>query len=290
MVATWNIDARAQGLEARLARLVELGVDVALLQEVPRRARHQLFASDFAWAELAVLHSEPHAGPGARQGPAILGSSRAWPREAGQVPAEAFVDAGDRAGLTEPEVHNIGWRHKTLYVDADLDGVNLRVCSFHARPGSGLGPLKQLFHRVCAQWLASCGGPLVVGVDANSPRIDHPDPRQWQPFLAGEGTLIGPQPAHQCVDALRAWLDADPTRWDDVRRDRPDGPLAVSYHTPRTHEPRRYDHLLITPDITVDTITHRPPAADGSDHGPVLAHLTVPAPEDPNFTGPAAPR
>lgn len=284
-VVSWNIDARASGLEERIAWLGTLGADVVVLQEVPRSAQCLLEeASGFAWGELAVAQSEPatpggRPPPARRQGPAVLGSQRVMMRTAGQVPEAWFVQAGGRAGLTEEEVRRIGWRHKTIYVDVSVEGAPLRVAGFHARPGSsGLGWVKQLFHRVCATWVAACQGPMLFGVDANSPNVDHPEPQQWRPFMAGEATLIGPSPSHHLVDALPRWLDDHPHERRQVLAQRPDGPLAVTYRTPRSRAPKRYDHLFTTRDITIDALTHRPPGVDGSDHGAILADLTIPEP------------
>lgn len=280
-VVSWNIDRRPRGLDDRLARIRQAEPDVVLLQEVSRAAADRLVAlSGSSWAEVAVLHSEPDGGPSARIGPAILGGDRVELKGAGQVPARLFVEAGAAAGLTAQEVAGIGWRHKTLYADVEIDGRPMRLCSLHARPGTGggrgtpyVGWAKQLFHRVCAAWLAEHDGATVVGVDANSPKVDHPDPACWEPFMAGEATLIGPAPEHRLTDALRRWLDAHPDDLERVMTDRPQGPLAVTYVISQSGAQRRYDHLLVSDDLHVEAIEHRQPDADGSDHGMIVADL-----------------
>jgi endonuclease/exonuclease/phosphatase family metal-dependent hydrolase len=281
---SWNIDARGEGLEKRIGALERFEADIVLLQEVPRRAGSALAnAAGFAWAELAVMRSEPTGGPSARLGTAILGSERVRLHDVGQIPQEQFIEAGLRAGLSEAEVRNrTGWFHRNLYADIEIEGHSLRVCSFHARPATGgrpgrppLGYARQLFHRVCADWLAEHNGSMLFGVDANSPYVDHPDPARWQPSMAGDATLIGPQPRHRLTDALYRWLEEHPEDLERVRTERPDGPLAISYETSGAGRPVRYDHLFVTDDLRVETITYRPPAADGSDHGVVLARLTT---------------
>ncbi len=212
-----------------------------------------------------------------------LGSERVHLREAGQIPQERFIEAGVRAGLSEAEVRDrTGWFHRNLYADVEIDGVRLRVCSFHARPATSgrsgrppLGYTRQLFHCVCADWLAEHDGPMLFGVDANSPYVDHPDPAHWQPSMAGDATLIGPQPRHHLTDALYRWLDAHPQELQHVRAERPDGPLAISYVTSGAAREVRFDHLFVTDDLDVESITYRPPGADGSDHGAVLARLAA---------------
>ncbi len=281
---SWNIDARGDGLEARIGDLARFKSDVVLLQEVPRRSGAALSsAAGFAWTELAAMHSEPSGGPSARLGTAILGSERVRLCEVGQIPQERFIEAGVRAGLSEAEVRDrTGWFHRNLYADVEIDGIAVRVCSFHARPATGgrpgrppLGYTRQLFHRVCADWVAEHDGPMLFGVDANSPYIDHPDPAHWQPSMAGDATLIGPHPRHHLTDALSRWHDQHPEDLEQVRTQRPDGPLAISYVTSGAGRPVRYDHLFVTDDFDVEGIAYRPPGADGSDHGAVLARLVA---------------
>lgn len=281
-VMSWNIDARGDGLKDRIGDLARFEADVVLLQEVPRRSVAALSNSaGFAWAELAVMHSEPVDGPSARLGTAILGSERVSLRGVGQVPQERFIEAGVRAGMSEAEVcDRTGWFHRNLYADVEVDGLTLRVCSFHARPATGgrpgkppLGYARQLFHRVCADWAAEHHGSMLFGVDANSPFVDHPDPERWQPSMAGDAMLIGPEPRHHLTDALYRWLDDHPEELKRIRARRPDGPLAVSYVTTGAAREVRYDHLFVTDDFAVEAITYRPPGADGSDHGAILARL-----------------
>lgn len=281
---SWNVDSRGVGLEERLDALSRFEADVVLLQEVPRRARERLSeVTGFAWAELAMMHSEPVGGASARLGTGILGNDRVRLIAAGQIPEERFIQAGLRAGLSEAEVRErTGWLHRNLYADVEIDGVPLRVCSFHARPATGGGPgrpplgyTRQLFHRVCADWLAEHQGTTIFGIDANSPYVDHPDPERWQASMAGDATLIGPSPRHHLTDALYRWLEDHPMELERIRTARPDGPLAVSYVTSRGGRAVRYDHLFVTGDLDVDDIVYRPPGADGSDHGAVVARLRL---------------
>lgn len=286
-VVSWNIDARGDGLEGRIAQLPNFDADIVLLQEVPRRAAPLLAAvSGAAWAELSVLHSEPSGRSSARLGTAILASERVQLKEVGQIPEQQFIDAGVRAGLSESEVRErTGWCHRNLYADVEIDGIPLRVCSLHARPATGgapgrppLGYTRQVFHRVCAAWLAEHDGTALFGVDANGPFIDHPDPDRWRPAMAGDATLIGPQPVHHLTDAMYRWLASRPDQMEAIRRSRPDGPLAVSYVTTGSKRPCRYDHVYVTDDIDVEDIQYRWPQSDGSDHGAVVTALAIQQP------------
>lgn len=283
-VVSWNIDARGDGLRERIGRLTHFDADILLLQEVPRRAAPLLAAAPgVAWAELSVLYSEPSGGPSARLGTAILASERVQLKEVGQIPEQRFIEAGVRAGLSELEVRRrTGWLHRNLYADLEVDSTPLRVCSLHARPATGgapgrppLGYMRQVFHRVCADWIAEHDGTALFGIDANGPFIDHPDPTQWRSSMAGDATLIGPEPQHHLTDAMYRWLASRPGELQAIRQIRPDGPLAVSYETTGSKRPCRYDHMYVTDDIDVDDLQYRPPYSDGSDHGAVVTHLAI---------------
>ena len=276
------------GVDERLRNLADVfgNPDVVLLQELPPGFAHVLEVEGvpgFAGCERSTAHLDASLGA-RRLGTAVLLSERVTPGHgvpaAGQIPEQLFLQRGAAAGLSEFEIRErMGWLPRNVYVDIDVDGVTVRVCSFHARPATGgrsgrppAGYARQLFHRVCASWVAEQPGPVLFGVDANSPRVDHPDPQRWEPALAGDATLIGPAPEHHFRDALYRWLDDCPEEFALVQAERPDGPLAISYRLPGG-EARRYDHLFVTDDIGVDGISYRAPQADGSDHGAVIADL-----------------
>lgn len=97
--------ARGDGIPDRIRPLGDLGADLILLQEVPRRAASDLRSAPVAWScSASVEHSEPAEGPSTRLGTAILGTGRVQRLAAGQIPEQRFVDAGVRAGLSEEAV------------------------------------------------------------------------------------------------------------------------------------------------------------------------------------------
>ena len=67
-----------------------------------------------------------------------------------------------------------------------------------------------------ADWLEHQPGPVLLGMDANSPSVDHPDhnPTRCHFRILGPGDfknrLLGPQPRHRLRDVLRTHLTADP--------------------------------------------------------------------------------
>ena len=140
-----------------------------------------------------------------------------------------------------------------------------------------------------ARWLERVQGTVLVGVNTDSLRTDHPDRRRirtrrptgrggLQTGEPGDDLMFGPRPIHRLGDAMRRWLDHHPDELAQARRDRPDGPLAVTHQfewRDETLESRR-DLLWVTADLEVATIDHHYQAAvdAGSDHALVVADLT----------------
>ena len=96
--------------------------------------------------------------------------------------------------------------------------------------------------------------------------------------------MFGGLPSHSLRDALRTWLERHPDEFEAIRRQRPAGPLAITYRTGEKKtskgNPMRYDHLWHTDDLTVDTIEHHyHDAVDvGSDHALVWARFSTTRP------------
>jgi endonuclease/exonuclease/phosphatase family metal-dependent hydrolase len=82
-------------------------------------------------------------------------------------------------------------------------------------------------------------------------------------------------------DVLRRWLDGHPDKLDQLRVERPSGPLALSYRTGRRKlhpgTDRRFDSIWVSPQFEVNAVDY-PYAqciAAGSDHAAVVADLTL---------------
>lgn len=69
--------------------------------------------------------------------------------------------------------------------------------------------------------------PLVFGIDANTPKTDHPDISRNEWWWEDEPLLLGPKPLHDLQDAYRLFLEANPAELARVVAARPTGPLAV---------------------------------------------------------------
>jgi hypothetical protein len=143
--------------------------------------------------------------------------------------------------------------------------------------------LPPAFQAGVARWLAHTAGPVIVGIDARAPEIDHPDPRR-SVFRSpapeggghGEDQLLGAEPTHALIDVLRRHLRRQPDQLARITAQRPDGPLAVSRRV--AGQPARHDHIWATPDVEVLDVRYlyEEAVSTGSDHALVLADLRVP--------------
>jgi hypothetical protein len=126
-------------------------------------------------------------------------------------------------------------------------------------------------------WAAVHGRFTVFGIDANSPKVDHPDIDQnvyTRDEVQLERLLHDPRRApHQLRDVFRRYLEDRPLELDEIRRERPTGPLAVSHVT--LGGPRRFDFVFASPDLRPLSVSDRGDAlADKlSDHAPVVVDL-----------------
>jgi hypothetical protein len=101
--------------------------------------------------------------------------------------------------------------------------------------------------------------PLIFGIDANTPKTDHPDISRSEWWWEDEPLLLGPRPLHGLKDALRLFLEANPAERDCVVAARPTGPLAVSHirGTRRKMTECRYDFIYISSEIQVHRVDYR---------------------------------
>lgn len=178
---------------------------------------------------------------------------------------------------------------------AQLDGSLglLNVVSYHAPPGVTWGYKKVEHAHALLDWINQSEGPVLIGADANTPEVDHPEPDKvrthWHTGSStlrgrtGDDVTFGGRPHHRLHDAYRRWLNDDPARMQAVALERPSGPLAVSHHTGRRRSgpgvPRRYDSLWISPEIAISNITYNyeNAIAAGTDHALLTAELSITA-------------
>jgi hypothetical protein len=154
---------------------------------------------------------------------------------------------------------------------------SLFLSSFHTPPGVTWLEKKPLSLLALARWLAQHQTRVVVGIDANAPKTDHPNIERNEWFWEDEPLMLGHEPLHSLKDALRVWLADHPTEAQRCYALRPRGPLAISYNR-STRRPVycRYDFIYTTTDFSVSRIDYLYEEAlrAGSDHALVVADLT----------------
>jgi hypothetical protein len=187
-------------------------------------------------------------------------------------------------GLVYPE--------KALITRLTINGVQITAASYHAPPGSNrdVGVKKAMQAVSFAKAIADTPGPIILGADFNTPKIDAIDfcrVRTWWDTgrcrslrgLPGEDQLAGPGKIHDLEDALRRWLSLNPAEEAKIRQERPNGPLAVSFRrgTGENARDSRYDAIWITEEFMAVNIAY--PYQEVvekrklSDHSPVILDL-----------------
>jgi exonuclease III len=269
--ASWNIGTpSAVRLQRQVELLGSLECDVVALQEVSAENAEKLEASkSFAWVwqGLAIRPRLGEETISRNRGCVLLASERFRPLSGPEVlPAAAA-----------PE------RSVTLRLGFE-DG-DLSVASFHQVAGSDKkkwGPTKkrQTLHAIVA-WLSRHRERAVMGIDANSPELDHPHVARNVYFfdrLAGdqeEHLLHDPsRSTHTFQDTYRAYLGKHPEELQKVIAGRADGPLAISHYN--RGRPRRFDFIYATPDLRPERVVYHEETLiqKFSDHALVVADLT----------------
>jgi hypothetical protein len=259
--ASWNVNAFT-GLAGHIALIERVGCDLLALQEVTQASYNTLAASQiFSWSAFSLALRPPQAGEGRgrRLGCALFGRAPFAPG------SFALLD-----GVQLPE--------RTLLALLETPFGPLTACSFHAPPGVNWGEVKpKTFVRI-AQWLAMQPQRVIFGMDANTPKLDHPDSSKVEWWWQDEAVLLGAAPAHQLRDVLRTYLAARPDEMQQLRAARPQGPLAMSYVRGQQQgkpTPCRYDVICAAPDFQVEQVAYLYEEAvqAGSDHALVVATL-----------------
>ncbi len=259
---SWNIHGKKH-VSPLLDLLQTIAGDLVALQEVTVPAYQALVESKlFAWSAFSLDLRPPQAdeGRGRRLGCAICG----------QFPFR-FKQAFLLEDAPLPE--------RALIVEVESPLGPLTLVSFHAPPGVSWQEKKPQAFLALARWLAQHQTRVLVGMDANAPKTDHPDSEQNEWWWPDEPLLLGPRPLHPLKDALRIWLEAHPSEAEQRQALRPQGPLALSHIRGKGASvpiPCRYDFIYITPDFSVSQIHYLYDEAISaeSDHAAVVSDLT----------------
>jgi exonuclease III len=257
---SWNVNGRRLKT-GHVDLLRSADCDVLALQEVSTGFHAQLAAQSlFEWSvsSLSLRPPAAHEGRARRLGCSLFG----------RLPFSA-VSSELLAHLAFPE--------RALVVRAGSAAGAITICSFHAPPGASWGQIKPRTLKAIAEWLAGQGGTLVFGIDANTPKTDHPNPVENDWWWDEEPLLLGPKPVHRFHDALRLFLERRPEMMAAIRAERPHGPLAVSHFRGRGDRRTgcRYDFIYVSTDLMVEDVTylHKEALEAGSDHALVVVQL-----------------
>jgi endonuclease/exonuclease/phosphatase family metal-dependent hydrolase len=257
---SWNVNRRRLTAD-HVDLLSRAGCDVVALQEVSAEF-HAALASQplFHWSvsSFSLRAPGPTEGRARRMGCSIFGRS-----------PFRLVAAGVLAHLAFPE--------RTVVIVAETDTSPFTFASFHTPPGANWGEIKPATLKAIAEWLAERQGRVVMGIDANAPKVDHPNPDESEWWWDDEALLLGPSPRHPLREVLRVFLEDRPDIMASLRAERPRGPLATSHFRGRgvKRTACRYDFIYASSHFAVDEVTYLMDEAvkAGSDHALVIAQL-----------------
>lgn len=264
-VVGWNLDGWHTITDAQLSLIDAAGAPLLLAQEVTPASLDRLRAAGWqAAAALDLLDDEHTERDGARPrfGCAVLARSPAR-LEAAAVLADAPSPV------------------RTLAVDATLAGRPVHLVSAALPPGSMWGRAAKVSQaRVLADHLEAQVGPTLLGMDRNGPKLERWEPAQTVWWREDDPTLFASDATHGLTDVLRTFYAQQSDERERARRQRTDGPLAISYVEHRAIPPiaRRYDVLLASHHWQVHTVAYDydRAVASGSDHAMVTTELTLP--------------
>lgn len=282
-VISWNLQARRRGwtgrIEDRVALIQELGQenewDVLLLQEVPEGGAEELVNRLEVGAD-AVHHSWPQLSGGHKDAATATGAALIASDGWTVIEAAPLMEVpSPRRTMCGVLRHPAG--HKVAVASAALPPAG-HAQDEAPRSSDDWGAAKAVQAQLLADWVAkqaNRGRSVIVGIDANGPRLDPPDWNAIDPWWDAELLLLGPDATVK--DAYRRWLAERPEEQARIGRLRPHGPLACS-HMRGGRTPSRYDHILVSDDVQVTSCSYvvGDAFAAGSDHALVQASLQVP--------------
>lgn len=166
---------------------------------------------------------------------------------------------------------------RNLVVDIKYFEKEFTVCSIHSLTGTSYNRTKVINFLTIADWLENRNKPMVIGIDANTPKSDHPDLRKSNWWYKEEPILFGADARHDLKDSYRIYLEAHPELFKDIISKNPDGPIAISYKRGPQKIPCRYDVIYVSPEwkIRHAQYFYEESVEHGSDHSIVTAKLLL---------------
>jgi hypothetical protein len=188
-----------------------------------------------------------------------------------------------------PQIRALPFPERVHAAKVAIHRIEMLAISYHAPPGVSWGYRKVEQALGFLDWLNDASEPSVLGADANTPEIDHPDFSETRTHwhtgmrslggLPGDDLLWGSAKSHRLADSYRLWLEDHADALAEIRRLRPSGPLAESHWTGKRRNapgtPRRFDSIWVSPELTVVAVSYLSNALALSDHAAVVADLRV---------------
>jgi hypothetical protein len=245
----------------QLGLLADQHADILLLQDVGPSAVRAVADSPL-WADVVDTWSLPRSPQTvARRGGCLIAATGDWVL----TPALPVLDVQPSS--------------RSLAVKATHGGAVLTILSCYAPTNTGPDRKgRPSYFGALAAWLSTMPAPVVLGMDANGPRVDHPDIEQSRWWTQEEALVLGAWAGTS--DALRLWYADHPAELKRRARYYPNGPLADSYHRGRRGKYLRcrYDSIRVSPGINVTDVRYLYEEAvrAGSDHALVITDIDLP--------------
>ncbi len=259
-IASWNVRGMPHPAD-QLRLLADQNPDILLLQDVGPSAVRAV-ADSHLWDHIADTWSFPISSQGvARRGGCLIAATGEWV-----------------LGSALP-VPDLLLSNRSLAVTATHGQATLTLLSCYAPTNTGPGRKERPgYFNALAAWLSTVSTPVVLGMDANGPRVDHADIKQSRWWTQEEALVLGAGAPTE--DVLRLWYADHPAELKRRLRYYPNGPLADSYHRGRKGKYLRcrYDGIRVSPGIGVIDVRYlyKDAVQAGSDHALVVADIELP--------------
>lgn len=259
---SWNLNRRVN-ISKHIALLEEEQCDIVALQGVKWKSLNDLMDAalfNSAWPSTEGVAFDPYGCAIVCKGPSQI-------RPSDQAASAPFGPRGAIAIIQHPTGRFVAG-------------------SFQVPHGTGGHRRDKLtFVQNVANWLRGREHRAIVGLSANTPKVDRPNHADNEWWSDEEASLLGDAADHGLRDVLREYYDVHPEK---LRRIPSDGPLATSYIEAK--DPairRRYDFILASLDClksisNVRYLAYRDTDGDGvpdlqpsQDHALVVAELDI---------------
>jgi exonuclease III len=257
-IVSWNVRGMAC-MDTQLALIERERPDIVLLQDISSSAAQTI-------RERGSLGNVVHTWTGTKSSPAP------------SVRSGCLIATTHRWELTRSDYPGDSSSERVLIGTAACETSAVTLFSCYAPTNVGARKEKRVtFFTALAQQLAVASPPLILGMDANGPRVDHPDLAQNVWWTPEEAAVLGPDAPTS--DVLRLWYQNHPEEWKRRLRYYPQGPLADSYHRGRKGKylRSRYDSIRVSPGMGAVDVRYLYDDAiqTGSDHALVVADIEL---------------